>query len=47
MHGPDLATRFQNLTTPQDFVWIPQDGDLVKMITASAEAQNGRDCDRR
>ena len=46
MHGPDLATRFQNLTTQQVFVRIPQDSDLVKMVSASSEAPGNRRCDR-
>jgi hypothetical protein len=45
MHGPDLATRFQILTTLQGFVWIPQDGDLVKMISAWSGAPLSRRCD--
>ncbi len=34
MHGPDLASRFQNLTTQQVLVRIPQDGNLVISISA-------------
>ncbi len=42
MHGPDLATRFQNLTTQYGFARIPQDSDLVKMISALSEAPGSR-----
>ena len=38
MHGPDSATRFQNLTTQQVFSRIPQDNNVVKMISFSPEA---------
>ncbi len=41
MHGPDLATRLQNLTTQQGFLWIPQDSDLVKMNSASFSVSSG------
>lgn len=34
MHGPDLASRFQNLTTQQVLARIPQDGNLVTLIIA-------------
>lgn len=34
MHGPDLASRFQNLTTQHDFVRIPQEGNVVIPIPA-------------
>ncbi len=42
MHGPDLATRLQNLTTQLVFVRIPQDNDLVKIISALSQAPGSR-----
>ena len=42
MHGPDLATRLQNLTTQQIFVRIPQDYDLVKIISTLSGAPRSR-----
>ena len=41
MHGPDLATRFQKLTTQQHLARIPQDRDLVNIISALPEAPRG------
>ena len=44
MHGPDLATRFQNLTTQHIFARIPQDSDLVRITSSLSEAPGGPRC---
>lgn len=42
MHGPDLATRFHKLTTELESVRIPQDYDLLKMISTLSDGPGSR-----